>query len=260
MIYNESLDQTELAKEAISYLPEDLELVFGEILSQNTPEEFDAAQVRFAVRKITLQTYEGQPEHLQSRISSVFSNSHEISTDTPILIDTTKDDVKVDALLKSLEYVSLQKELDQWAGDDANRKEAAARIQHFISDASCTELDLSKLNLSSLPDIFDYSEIMSRLENLKLSFNSLRLLPNSLEYLDKLTDLDLSHNNIPFIPLFLGLLSSLKNLDLSCLPLQSFPDIFEYTELKTQIRSLNLSSTSIERLPEYIGELENLTN
>ncbi|MBM3208540.1 MAG: hypothetical protein FJZ57_08095 [Chlamydiae bacterium] len=87
------------------------------------------------------------------------------------------DENKIEPLLRSLEIIAVQKELQKWAGSDHNRQIASNRIMTFMSGRE-RDLDLSSLRLTSLPDIFDNATMRNRLKILYVNNNQLQSLPD----------------------------------------------------------------------------------
>ena len=81
-----------------------------------------------------------------------------------------------------------------------NRQAAAQKILNFMNSPSETKLDLSRLFLGSLPDIFDNNEMKNRLTDLRLGRNRLQSVPDSIANLANLTYLDLRDNRFQSLP------------------------------------------------------------
>lgn len=92
--------------------------------------------------------------------------------------------------------------LNSWV-DEAlpgeNRKEAKKKIEECLYGTSSI-LNLSGLQLSSLPDIWDYPVFIEKLEKINLSDNTLSKLPDSLNYFQTLNKLILLNSGITTTP------------------------------------------------------------
>ena len=99
-----------------------------------------------------------------------------------------------------------QKKLQEWAGDQENKKEAAKRIEEFIADPTDVSvpspkvLHLDHLELDSLPDIFSNIEMRYRLEELHLENNQLKSLPPSIASVKKIVGIFLQENQFEEVP------------------------------------------------------------
>ncbi|NUO79752.1 leucine-rich repeat domain-containing protein [candidate division KSB1 bacterium] len=151
---------------------------------------------------------------------------------------------------------------------------AEARIAE-VRKQQATELDLSKLSLSELPESLDQ---LMQLTKLHLSDNQLTLLPESLGQLRQLTRLDIAGNQLTALPESLCRLTQLTALDLSRNRLTALPEwlgkLTLLTELYlfgnhltslpksfshlTRLRSLDLSHNGFAVLPEPIQKLVHL--
>ena len=173
--------------------------------------------------------------------------------------------------------------VDEWVSEDVSgeecRLEAEIRIMKFFKDPPIDgQLDLSELNLSSLPQIFHVDVFTTRLIDLDLSFNKLQSLPEQIGVLWALQNLYVQGNQLQFLPEWIGQLRELKTLNISGNQLQSLPEqigqlralqyllaAFNYLQsLPEQIvqlqalGQLNLSNNLLESLPERIGPLRAL--
>jgi hypothetical protein len=153
----------------------------------------------------------------------------------------------------------------EWAGDNRDRIDAAIRI----IDCGCQvgeSLNLSDLNLTSLPDVFNYQGFQ-RLRHLNLKDNHLEVLPDSFGNLQGLADLYLCGNQLQVLPDSFGNLTTLYMLYLQGNPLTVLPRSFRHlaglrclylTEANfpplTFLRSLDLRYHNIYRV-DVGGEL-----
>ena len=106
----------------------------------------------------------------------------------------------------------LRQILDIWAqegGPDEKKPEAVDRCIKFLKDVDDICIDLKRLNLRSLPPIFDHHPFL-RLKKLSLSGNQLTTLPEQFSALNNLSILNLGHNQLMVFP---KQLTSLKNLE-----------------------------------------------
>ncbi|MEU7827318.1 leucine-rich repeat domain-containing protein, partial [Catellatospora sp. NPDC049133] len=139
-----------------------------------------------------------------------------------------------------------------------------------------TELDLSDLRLTRLPDSFT---TLTALTTLNLGHNKLTELPDSLGNLTTLTTLNLGNNELAQLPDSLGDLTALTELDLGDNQLTSLPgwlgNLTTLTELDlgdnqltslpgwlgnlTTLTTLDLRNNKLTQLPDSLGNLDNLT-
>lgn len=124
---------------------------------------------------------------------------------------------------------NLKTALNQWVAksdglQESARKTAAERIlQCYLTKNPC--LDLSNLNLTSLPDIFEI--FGESLTSLNLTRNELQQIPDRIDILKNLRVLTLSFNPIISIP---ETIDRLQNLE--CLLLIETPLLFLPTSIK----------------------------
>ncbi|MDO9300285.1 MAG: COR domain-containing protein [Anaerolineales bacterium] len=167
--------------------------------------------------------------------------------------------------------------------------EAEQKIQQALQSGA-TELYLSGMKLTELPESIGQ---LTQLKKLDLSWdykdekqkNQLTTLPDSLGQLTQLTELDLSHNQLTTLPESLSQLTRLTELaiignqiqeipksfvnllSLSRIyfgtdggggnPLSSFPSVIR--DWKT-VKFIGAKNCNINNLPNWIGELTQLTN
>ena len=118
--------------------------------------------------------------------------------------------------------------------------------------ATLVELDLSGLNLSSLPDIFGY---LPALKKLSLGSNQLQTLPVSIGKLTQLEMLILPYTHLRELPESFGYLTSLQFLALEHNQLQALPDTFGNL---TNLEQLFLGDNRLQALPESFSNLQAL--
>lgn len=154
--------------------------------------------------------------------------------------------------------------LDSWAKDSdvlGNKAEAVKIIKEAFEKRS-TQLDLSKLGLTSLPSCIGN---LKELEKLDLSDNKLYSIPKEIGGLSNLKELIVRSNilgskasvNNPSggIPKEIGKLGELRNLDLRKNGLSSIPN--EIGKL-SELRKLKLSGNKLDRIPTATGGLAKL--
>lgn len=153
--------------------------------------------------------------------------------------------------------------------------EAIHRIE-MAESAGATELDLSGLDLSRLPEVIGrltglttlnlfnnqltaLPEAVGRLTGLtilNLSGNQLTVLPEAVGRLTGLTELYLSGNRLTVLPEAVGQLNALTSWDLSGNQLTALPDAVGHL---TALRALDLAKNRLTVLPESIVRLTSLT-
>jgi len=153
--------------------------------------------------------------------------------------------------------------------------EAMRRIQE-VKRTRQTELDLSNMDLTELPD--EVCELTA-LTMLDLSGNRLASLPESISDLTRLTELNLYDNKLTGLPESIGRLTALAHLDLGYNRLtslvHSIGDLVALVTLDlprndltrlpnsfgdlTALKRLDLRDNFLETLPESLGKLTALT-
>jgi len=160
-----------------------------------------------------------------------------------------------DLLLKFMQYVDVEQKLEIWAGDQKNRISAKQIILNFIADPDCSFIDLTGLNLSSLPDVFGEYEIRSKLIHLILSNNNLDDLPPSVFELTDLEDLNLDRNEFEKLP---EGLTSLRNLSILSVMNNKLTELPDSLGDLTNLMVLKLDFNDLDSVPESFRNLANL--
>jgi len=131
---------------------------------------------------------------------------------------------------------------------------ALARIEECrLKGRQGTELDLSDLGLTRLPEAVGNLTALTRLD---LRSNQLAELPEVVGNLTALTRLDLGSNQLAELPEVVGNLTALTWLNLSLNQLAELP---EAVGNLTALTWLNLSLNQLAELPEAVGNLTALT-
>lgn len=156
---------------------------------------------------------------------------------------------------------------------DLERKLTEANLK--VVDGCLMELDLSKQQLSTLPNTIGQ---LTTLSSLDLHYNRLASFPVSIAQLTRLTKLDLHDNQLRSISESIGQLVSLTSLDLwdnqlASLPVSigqltklaslnlgknKFASVPESLGLHTRLEWLNLGKNQLTSLPRSIGQLTSL--
>ena len=140
--------------------------------------------------------------------------------------------------------------LSYWSSQ-GNVQEAKRRIVHCF-DNSTTNLDLSGLGLSTLPDGIQY---LKHLRGLNLKDNKMDSLPHSMGNLKQLEVLNLENNGIRSLSSCVADLSQLQELNLKNNKIDSLPyQIGQSGNLK-RLRTLNLENNKFASLPREIKGL-----
>ncbi len=113
-------------------------------------------------------------------------------------------------------------------------------------------LDLKENLLSSLPD--DLMEIKT-IEMIDFSSNLLETIPSNIGNWAKLTYCNLSKNKLQTLPASIGYCKEIKTLEASLNELKSIPDALGTIEM---LKMLFLGSNQLKTLPESLTQLENL--
>ncbi len=145
-----------------------------------------------------------------------------------------------------------QSNLTDWAAGYRDRLQARCRILAFLNDPAQSQLNLSSLELTDLPDIFSRRAFSSRLKNLNLNNTRLTSLPESFGDLLALQDLCLDNTPLTSLPESFGSLISLQWLHLHNTRLTSLPESFGSL---SALHWLDLRGTPLISLPESFGGL-----
>jgi Leucine-rich repeat (LRR) protein len=140
--------------------------------------------------------------------------------------------------------------------EQRQRQEAANRINEFLSTPDATDLNLSDLNLSSLPSVFQLrKEFSTRLEELFLNGNELVALPAEIGQLRALQRLYIVDNQLVALPAEIGRLQALQCFYIAGNQLRALPA--EIGQLRA-LQELNVSDNQLGAIPAEIGRLQAL--
>ena len=173
---------------------------------------------------------------------------------------------------KSTDRKLLKEELDRWIEEDlrekrqyltdfsdykdANQTKAMDKILAFFDFGKKSgSLKLSRLGLTSLPNVFDFEFFQRKLKELDLSHNNLQTLPDSLGNLQVLATLNLDHNSLQSLPETLGNLQDLTMLSLEHNNLESLPESLSNLQSLT---ILYLRANKLKDIPDSLGSLQRL--
>ena len=146
-------------------------------------------------------------------------------------------------------YQQLHEELEAWVTKEGGgAREAALRIERACQN-NLISLDLSSLELKTLPAAIGQ---LQHLYVLDLSSNQLTILPAEIGQLQHLYVLDLSLNQLTTLPAEIGQLLQLQILDLQSNRLTTIPA--EIGRL-LQLQALSLSLNQLTTLPAEISQL-----
>lgn len=180
---------------------------------------------------------------------------------------------------KNLELI-----LDQWI-EEASEAELNSRllakgiVEDFLSNPCETTVSFCNLQLSTLPNIWEYSEFTKRLKKLNLSENKLSTIPDSIGKLKALTTLHLYDNHLQEIPQSLtnlnnltwlnvgkneittipGYITNLKKIQILSLSGNKIKEIPEFIQKLNKLKEIHLNYNEIEEIPEFIGNITSLT-
>ena len=126
-------------------------------------------------------------------------------------------------------------------------------IPSEFSELQLTSLTLGKCNITSLPNSL---KEMQTLEVLSLNYCNLDTVPDFIRNLKNLHYLDLSNNHISNLPNWMSeMKDNLRNLQLEYNMITSLPDCL--SEL-TNLQTLDLFGNGLTTLPESLGNVEGL--
>jgi hypothetical protein len=147
----------------------------------------------------------------------------------------------------------IQNERERESGTDTFAADQAAKLVRRCIETREDTLDLSGLDLSTLPSDLQKCK---HLKTLNLSNNEISVLPPWFEEVfQNLTDLNLSNNRFFELPDSLSKMKKLKVVDLSHNKFEYFPQSISEMNLE----SLNISNNSLLFLPSDVGGMANLT-
>jgi internalin A len=132
-----------------------------------------------------------------------------------------------------------------------NIQEAEARIKKAIDEKE-TSLDLSSLNLTSLPDTM---RELVQLQELNLVNNQLTELPEWLIEFDKLHSLNFYNNELTILPEYIKIIKQLRYLYLGNNQIYPLPEWLGELE---QLRTLDLGSCKLTVVPDWLAQLDQL--
>lgn len=135
---------------------------------------------------------------------------------------------------------------------DKAYREAEKKIEE-ARQSGATKLNLSKMNLTELPDSLAQ---ITQLQELNLSRNQLTSLPEWLDQFTRLLDLELYGNQLTRLPESLGQLSELQSLNLGY---NQFEVLSSVVTRLVNLRALMLHGNQLVKLPSEIGYLSKLT-
>lgn len=135
------------------------------------------------------------------------------------------------------------------------KSQAKNRVINFLRNTQENELSFNGLGLKSLPPIFDYPPLVSRLRNLILSYNDLSLLPEEIGLLENLIHLSVDNNRLTVLSKQIGYLQNLEYLSLNNNQLTALPEQIGHLR---NLEHLDLDNNQLIRLPELIGWLQSL--
>ncbi len=189
------------------------------------------------------------------KIQTVWEGEFQLTSDTHSILYSLANSLNCKEL-KSKFVTPLETQaisnLTDWAGDYTDRLEAKNRILAFLDSRDQSELDLSSLELTDLPDIFSHPAFSTRLKNLNLSGTNLTFLPRSFDNLQALQTFNLSRTQLTSLPDSFGNLRALQYLDLDKTLLTSLPESFGGL---LALQKLSLGRTELTSLPESFGSL-----
>src|ERR1019366_7662776 len=141
------------------------------------------------------------------------------------------------------------------AQQENNPSEEVARRIDEARHSGATQLDLSKLRLTVIPDSLAQ---LAHLQTLDLSFNQITAIPDYLaQQVAQLQSLKLYNNRITAIPDSLTGFAQLQNLELDYNQIHTIPASLAQC---AQLQRLDLDHNQITAIPDSFASLENLTH
>ncbi|MBS3904736.1 MAG: leucine-rich repeat domain-containing protein [Simkania sp.] len=157
------------------------------------------------------------------------------------------------------EVIELKGYLDSWVAEASlpreNRKEVRERILSFARNKGARLLDLSKMGLHKLPEVFQGVLFADRLNSLDLSHNFLAEIPPEITKLQAVTKLNLSRNRFIEVPKAVCELRALESLTLAHNHIIELPtEVYQLHALT----SLDISYNDLPALPAGVEQLKTL--
>ncbi|MDT4953465.1 MAG: hypothetical protein QOJ02_1603 [Acidobacteriota bacterium] len=134
---------------------------------------------------------------------------------------------------------------------DAAYRKAEKKIEE-ARRSGATELDLSKMKLTELPESLSQ---LTQLQSLVLSRNQLSVLPEWLGQLTQLQFLTVGDNSLRALPESLGQLINLQGLLLNLNPLSFLPESLSHL---TNLKDIYAGGCQLSSLPQSLGQLTQL--
>jgi internalin A len=159
-------------------------------------------------------------------------------------------------LLRSLQFSGATLMTNSHDEDTEQKDDMAIALERIEGARKnrATELDLSGLSLTKLPDALSNLE---HLQTLSLNINQLMEIPEWIGQLTQLQMLSLHSNQLREVPEEIGQLAQLKTLWLHNNHLREVPE--EIGQL-AQLQELDLSGNQLTKLPSSLSELPSLTS
>jgi hypothetical protein len=177
-----SINPENTTKTFLEKVPSEIREKISAIINRSLPLSQNQQPDLLAVRDILFVICEHLDTQEMNKIYGIFYQLCGVrNTGDPKWAENhIKDIDKIDQLLQSLERAATINTLKCWAGENENKKVAMNRILDFIKNESEKRIDLSRLELDTLPDVFMNSEIRHRLALLQLDDNRIQTFPESI--------------------------------------------------------------------------------
>ncbi len=259
----------------IAWLPEELEQIYEEVLSEGrlslTPWGLRHDVGRKSLEHTPLRILPDEIELIDGLKELDIQNNELVELPVTIskLAALQKVNVKSNELpllpqkleaLKTLVQLDIGynklRELPEWLQDYTQleqlgiaRSSVGSLPTWLTNFKNLTHLNIASNELKTLPEWLGQ---LTALQSLHLSNNQLTALPESLGQLTALQRLDLSSNQLTALPEALGKLTNLQRLDLSNNQLTALPESLGQL---TALQQLDLSNNQLTALPESLGQL-----
>jgi len=264
-VCSSSFVDAESKNRGIGILPLDLQNKIYFFIERLACMHTDADAVSLALKTVSLDVFDELEDGVRDRIAFVF-----------FLCNPKKspaDDVL--ELLRICEDVLTERCLSDWQQENS----CGFSLSSLIFDFLRSSLEMGRMNLSNLPDLFMNSELVRRLQFISLQENNISVLPVSLGFLRNLHFLNLYKNRIISLPDDFVCLENLEVLNLQSNTIEIFPEVIcglnklrilvlqdnrlqsisENIEKLQELEYLNVSHNQISLLPFSLGSLSSLS-
>ncbi|MBM3208553.1 MAG: leucine-rich repeat domain-containing protein [Chlamydiae bacterium] len=142
--------------------------------------------------------------------------------------------------LHAMQIAEIRQRLQNWESihPSIQRAKVVSRVLAFINHPSDGALDLSKLQIIELPDIFDLFPLKEKITTLDISSNHINNLPLSMNELKNLRNIIVNNNPITDISCFISKLTSLESIEAKNTQIEH---LFHTQTFESQLKRIDVS-------------------